>query len=104
MNRNQILLSLVLADFVALCGYALYQFGLVGMIEVVMTNTMTMAMAADLIIALSIGVWWMWQDARARGVNPMPYALLTATTGSPGLLVYLIKRAGAVPVAMKQAA
>lgn len=45
----------------------------------------------DLLIALLIGVWWMWQDARAKGVAPIPYVILTLVTGSLGLLVYLVR-------------
>ena len=104
MNRAQILLTLLLADFAALCAYALYQFGVVGMFEVVMQNAMTITMAADLVIALSVGVWWTWKDATARGISPLPYALLTATTGCPGLLVYLIRRAGDEQPAVKAVA
>ena len=50
---------------------------------------------ADLLIALAIAVVWMWRDARAKGVKPLPYALLTVATGSPGLLVYLLRHGGA---------
>lgn len=43
----------------------------------------------DLLLALGIGVRWMWIDARRRGVPALPYAALTALTGSVGLLAYL---------------
>jgi hypothetical protein len=36
----------------------------------------------------------MWRDARANGVAPLPYALVTLGTGSFGLLLYLIRRLG----------
>ncbi len=45
----------------------------------------------DLLIALMIGVGWMWKDARQREVSPVPYLLLTLATGSLGLLVYLAR-------------
>jgi hypothetical protein len=48
----------------------------------------------DLLIALFIGVWWMWGDARRRDVSPWPYVLLTLLTGSVGLLAYLTLHAG----------
>jgi hypothetical protein len=49
---------------------------------------------ADLLIALLLGVVWMWRDARLKGVAPLPYALLTVATGSLGLLLYLLRHDG----------
>jgi hypothetical protein len=46
---------------------------------------------ADLVTALLLGIVWMWRDARAKRVAPLPYALLTLATGSLGLLWYLIR-------------
>src|SRR5574341_1356 len=48
----------------------------------------------DLLIALAIGVSWMWQDARAKGIAPLPYTVLTLASGSIGLLVYLVRHGG----------
>jgi hypothetical protein len=48
----------------------------------------------DLLIALSLGVIWMWRDARVKRVTPLPYVLLTLATGSLGLLLYLIRHGG----------
>jgi hypothetical protein len=52
--------------------------------------------AADLLLALATGVYWMWHDARAKGVAPLPYAVLTAASGSVGLLVYLVRHGGSL--------
>src|SRR5688572_7845476 len=49
---------------------------------------------ADLLTALLVGIVWMWRDARAKGVAPLPYALVTLGTGSLGLLLYLIRHDG----------
>ncbi|MGH2348055.1 MAG: DUF2834 domain-containing protein [bacterium] len=46
---------------------------------------------ADLTIALFIGMTWMWQDARAKGLSALPYVVLTIATGSIGLLAYLVR-------------
>ena len=43
-------------------------------------------------IALSLVIAWMVRDARARGVSPLPYVVLTLALGSVGPLVYLIRR------------
>ena len=47
---------------------------------------------ADLVIALSLIIGWMWQDARKRGVSAIPYVLLTLGFGSVGPLLYLLRR------------
>ncbi len=94
MNRKQILLSLVLVDFVAFTAWAVYSLGLREAFGTVLYNASTVQMILDLVIALSVGAWLMVADAKKRGINPWPYVALTACTGSPGLLVYLIKRVG----------
>ena len=33
----------------------------------------------------------MWRDARAKGVNPLPYVVITLLTGSLGILLYLAR-------------
>lgn len=92
MNWKKIVLSLVLADFVALTGYAVYVSGLAGFFELVTANWATTTVFADLLIALSLVAVWMWRDAASRGVPVLPYLALTAALGSVGPLVYLIRR------------
>lgn len=92
MNAKQIVLGLVLLDFTGLTAYAVYSYGFAGFFEAVTANVATICAFADLVIALSLIVVWMWQDARDRGWSPMPYALLTLGLGSVGPLVYLIRR------------
>ena len=93
MNAKQIGLSVLLVDFLALTAYAVYQYGYVGFFELMLSNAATMAAFADLVIALSLIMAWMVRDARARGVSPLLYVLLTFALGSVGPLVYLIQRA-----------
>lgn len=94
MNAKQIGLSVVLADFLALTGYAVYQYGYVGFFELMMANVATVTALADLVIALSLVMSWMVRDARQRGVSAIPYVVLTLVLGSVGPLLYLIRRAG----------
>jgi hypothetical protein len=49
----------------------------------------------DLLLALVVGLAWMWRDARAKQLSPYPYLLLTLATGSLGLLLYLARHGGA---------
>jgi hypothetical protein len=92
MNAKQIGLALVLADFTALTGWAVYQHGYIGFFELMTANAATITAFVDLVIALSLITVWMWRDARAQGISPIPYALLTLALGSVGPLAYLIRR------------
>ena len=88
----KILIAFVLADFTALTVYALYQFGLIGLFDAVFANAATITAFADLVIALSLVMIWMWQDARKRGVSALPYCAVTLVAGSVGPLLYLLFR------------
>ncbi|HUI27102.1 MAG TPA: DUF2834 domain-containing protein [Candidatus Kryptonia bacterium] len=94
MNAKQIGIGVVLADFVALNAYVVYQYGYVGFIELVTANAATTAALVDLVIALSMVTVWMVRDARERGVSSIPYVILTLVLGSVGPLLYLFRRAG----------
>ncbi|HSV08007.1 MAG TPA: DUF2834 domain-containing protein [Candidatus Binatus sp.] len=92
MNAKQLGLSIVLLDFVGLTAYATYQYGVVGIVEAVAANAVTVTLFVDLVIALSLVLSWMWQDARERGAAVAPYVVLTLVFGSVGPLLYLIRR------------
>jgi len=94
MNLKQIGLSLVLADFALLSGYAVYEHGVVGLFELATANVATTTVFVDLVIALSLALAWMWQDARRHGQAFWPFAFLTLGLGSIGPLLYLIRRVG----------
>jgi hypothetical protein len=99
MNKKQIALAVVLADFAALTAYVVAQYGVVGLFEQAFANSATTLVTVDLTIALSMVTVWMWQDARQHDVSPIPYALLTLGFGSVGPLLYLIRRFGRTTVA-----
>lgn len=92
MNAKQIGLSVLLVDFLALTAYAVYQYGYLGIFEMIMANAATMLAFVDLLIALSLIVVWMVRDARECGFSAVPYVLLTLALGSVGPLAYLIRR------------
>jgi hypothetical protein len=92
MTGKQIGLSIVLADFAALSAYAVYQHGVVGLFQAVTANLATTTAFVDLVIALTMVIVWMRQDARERGVSALPYVVLTLLAGSVGPLLYLIRR------------
>ena len=89
---QRLLVGFVLADFVALTAYAVVQHGFVEFFQLVTANLATTTAMVDLTIALSLVSIWLVRDARARGVSPVPYLVLTATLGSVGPLLYLLLR------------
>ncbi len=92
MNRKQIVLSVVLADFAAFTAYAVWQYGYVGVFELALSNWATGLVFFDLMIALGLTLVWMMGDSRERGLAFLPYAMLTLAFGSVGPLLYLIRR------------
>jgi len=106
MNRKQIVLGLVLADFVALNAYAVWQYGYVGVLQLAFSSWAAALVSVDLVIALGLVLIWMMGDSRQRGLAFLPYALLTLAFGSVGPLLYLIRRESraAVPAGYAHAA
>jgi hypothetical protein len=90
----RIFLSVVLAAFVFESVAVLYTMGIVGTFEALFANHATRLAMLDLALALSLVCVWIWRDARARGVNPLPYVALAAALGSAGPLLYLVLRPG----------
>ena len=96
MTKTQILLGVVLAAFGFENVYAIAHFGYIGFFENLLSaGYPTLLVVADLLIALSLVMVWMWNDARERGATLWPYLLLTAALGSVGPLLYLIRRESA---------
>ena len=91
MSKKEWLLAIVLVDFTVLSLFAVYQLGVVGLLETMTANIGTIALTVDLTIALSLIGVWMWNDARDRGISPLPYLGLTLITGSVGPLLYLLR-------------
>jgi hypothetical protein len=94
MNKKQIALAVVLADFTALTAYVVAQYGVIGLFEQVFANWASTLVMVDLTIALSMVMVWMWQDARQHDISPIPYVVLTLGLGSVGPLLYLVRRFG----------
>lgn len=105
MNAKRLVLGIVLLAFSGLTAWATAVYGVRGIIDGVTANGVTLLLLTDLTIALSLVLTWLWQDARDRGVSPLPYVALTLCFGSVGPLLYLFRReAGArvLPVGYRQ--
>ncbi len=92
MNWKNILLVLLFADFVGLTVYALATEGLVGIVELVTASAWGVQITFDLVIALTIVLFWMVKDAREREISVAPFVIATLCLGSIGPLAYLIRR------------
>ena len=83
---------LTLLAFGLLSALALRNHGPWGIIEPHFQTFGAGQVFADLVIALSLAMVWMWHDARARGISPWPWIVLTLASGSFGPLLYLLFR------------
>jgi len=90
MQRSLIVLTLVL--FGALTGAALWHHGYWGIFAPPFQSLNAGQILADLTIALTLVMIWMWQDAKATGRNVWPWIIATLAFGSFGPLIYLLTR------------
>lgn len=94
---RRVLILIVLALFGALTAAALWQHGYWGIIEPHFRTFGAGQVFADLVIALTLVMMWLWRDARARGRNPWIWLVATVLLGSFGPLVYLLTRSRSKP-------
>jgi hypothetical protein len=90
MHRT--LLTTTLISFGALTAAALWQHGYWGIIAPHFQTFGGGQVLADLVIALSLVMVWMWHDARTTGRNVWPWIVVTLFLGSFGPLGYLLTR------------
>ena len=91
------LLAAVLLPFSLLSGAALWYHGYWGILEPHFKSFGEGQVLADLVIALTLVMVWMWRDAQATGRNPWPWIVATLVTGSFGPLIYLLTRPQEAP-------
>jgi hypothetical protein len=84
------ILSVTLVLFGALSAIALWQHGYWGILEPHFKSFGAGQVLADLVIALTLFMVWMWHDAKATGRNVWPWIALTLVAGSFGPLLYLL--------------
>jgi Terpene cyclase DEP1 len=90
MHRTILVLVLVL--FSALTLYSLMHVGLVGLYVNNLNHPAGQQIFADVFIALSLVMLWMWRDAKATGRRAWPWIAFTLFAGSFGPLLYLLTR------------
>ena len=88
-------LALLLAVLVGFSAYTLIVManhgGPLGFIAHARDEPWGLQLLLDLCLMLALFGVWMWRDARAHGINVWPFLALL-TLGSPGPLLYLLRR------------
>ena len=69
---------------------ALWTEGLAGIFSAIVHSYGSIQIFADLVIALTLVLVWMWRDAKRSGRNIWPWIVITLIAGSFGPLLYLI--------------
>lgn len=104
---SRILLVVTLVLFGALTAVALWFHGFWGIVAPHFRSFGPAQVFADLVIALTLVMVWVWRDARATGRNPWPWIVATLLLGSFSPLVYLLTRkrvsVSAMPSALRGA-
>ncbi|MFN0110708.1 MAG: DUF2834 domain-containing protein [Blastocatellia bacterium] len=90
MQRTLLLITIIL--FGALTAAALWQHGYWGIFAPHFQSFGGGQVFADLVIALTMALVWMWKDAKATGRNIWPWVIATLALGSFGPLFYLLTR------------
>lgn len=94
MTKKQWLAGFALVDLMAINVYAAYHYGLVGFLREAASSLAGIAVLADLAIAIGLIAVWMWNDARKRGISPLPYLITSLFLGSVGPLAYVLRTGG----------
>jgi cytochrome bd-type quinol oxidase subunit 2 len=89
---QRMILWTVLIAFTALTALAVWQHGYWGVISSNFQDWAALQIFADLVIAMSLCLVWLWRDARQRGRLFWGWALITLFLGAFGPLLYLITR------------
>jgi hypothetical protein len=93
MSRSLLIVTLIL--FGALSAVALWQHGYLEIFTLPLQTFAGTQVLADLVIALTLVMVWMWHDAKRTGRNVWPWIFATLALGSFGPLLYLLTRKSA---------
>jgi cytochrome bd-type quinol oxidase subunit 2 len=86
------ILCITLIAFTALTVLAVWHHGYWGVISSNFQDLAALQVFADLAIALSLCLVWLWRDAQQRGRLFWGWAVITLFLGALGPLLYLITR------------
>jgi hypothetical protein len=86
----KVIAAIVLVPFGAFSAWVIWQHGYWAIWQAGLASPPALQVLVDLVIACSLGMMWLWHDARQRGRNAWPYLVLTFAAGSFGVLLYLL--------------
>lgn len=89
MGNLRTLAILILVPFTALTLYAVMDVGYIGIFDYHRHSSAGWQVFADLVIALTLVLLWLFDNARRTGRNPWPWVVMTLFLGSFGPLLYL---------------
>ena len=89
---NKLLLILVLIPFGTFTAAAVWHDGLAGIFASIVHSYGSMQIFSSVVMSLSLGMAWMWREAKNTGRNIWPWIAATLVAGSFGPLLYLITR------------
>lgn len=98
MSKTQIIVAIILVDFLAFTGWTIYSEGVVAALGFVTEHLWNTQIAIDLVLSCGFVILWMAHDCKRRGVNPWPWVAVTVVTGSLGWLTYLLTRPADLPL------
>jgi len=90
MSTRRILLAVTFGAFVVEATAILAMVGFGSTLAAMFANPVTKFMTMELTLCLVMLGVWMWRDAQQRGINAIPYLLLTAALGGGGALFYFV--------------
>lgn len=92
MSLIKWIVAITLLEFSVFTVYAVSQIDGLQSLQAAFTGDwMVMQVFIDLVLCLVLIAAWTWQDARRRGINPVPYIVLYCFTGSIGVMIYLLR-------------
>jgi len=92
MKLRKLLLWFIFIDFTIFSTWVMWQVGYVGIWQAGFESPASLQILLDLAICCVIFCIWMKRDAEARNINPYPWMAFVFTSGSIGVLAYLIAR------------
>ena len=97
MAHIRLISIVILLPFLALTGYAVWDVGLLGIPEYHLHSSAGWQVFVDLVIACVLLMFFLIKDARSKGINPWPWVIATAFTGTISPLVYFVIYGGIQP-------
>lgn len=89
MGHIRTLAILILVPFTFLTLYAVMDVGYIGIFDYHRHSSAGWQVFTDLVIALTLVLFWLVDNAKRTGRNPWPWVVLTLFLGSFGPLLYL---------------